>query len=588
MNKKTINKNSINSIFTKSNIFFFCCFLAVSIILIIPLWNESQIFGHDAWYHITRIEALKVQILDGNPFSRINYFFNQGLGYASSLCYPDLLLYIPALFRIMGLDINVSYNIFLGLIGLACFFTTFYCVKKMTKNTFSASIAATLFTLCNYHLDCVLTRGAVGEIQAFIFIPFVIYGLYNFLYEDFSKPHIMAIGFIGLVLSHTITTFLVILLYIIILLINSPKFIKNYKLIIRLAVTAGVVLLCTCYYWIPLLELMTQMDLAVSHPTRQVPDAAVSLKHLFADVKMADGKVIGIGISVFMLLIFRLILKTTDLQNNKNQSNSKNLNLLKIGDTFAIAGTVIAFCATEIFPWELFEKTPLNSIQFPWRLFIVASILLSFAAGAYLTIVITKHIKKQALAISVIIAGLICILGYAHTQTIEPSYKHRSPTYFTDTTNYSDGFDGTVRTGGAEWMPYVVKSNKKVAFTQCNIVKDQIGKSYNYDKQGTTVTVKLDNTLSDIKTIQVPLIYYIGYDAKFTDTDGNVTKLDVSGVKNCGLCVVEIPENTKGTLTVYYKGTLLQKISLALTIITILSLIGFVIYKKKFKKEIIE
>ena len=569
------NKNSLqlNKKLTSTNIFILVCFIATSIIILMPLWNKSQIFGHDAWYHITRIEALKVQILDGVPFSRINYFFNQGLGYASSLCYPDLLLYIPAIFRICGLDINVSYNIFLMLIGLACFFTTFYAAKKMTKNDVTATICAMMFTLCNYHLDNIMTRGSVGEIQAFIFIPLVIYGLYNFLYEDFSNPAVMAVGFIGLVLSHTITTFLVVIFYAIIIAINFPKIYKETKKIIKLFSTAGIVLLCTAFYWIPFIELMARMDLKVSHSTKIVAEQAVNFKYLLADVKMADGKVIGLGVTVFMLLILRIAL------NKKQLDDDRKVGLLKTADLFMICGLFASFMATDLFPWELFTKTPLNSIQFAWRLYIIASVFLSFASCSYLYLVLPKD-KKKVYSICTVLACIICIFGYAHTLTIKPSYKHRSPTYFTETKNYDDGFDGTVRTGGAEWLPYVVTKNKANAFNQCDIVKDQDGNKYSYDKQGTTVTVELDNTKSKIKTIQVPLVYYIGYDAKFTDENGEVTKLDIQGAKKSGLLVAEIPENAKGTLEVYYKGTLLQKLSFLITLITILSFIAIKVYKK--------
>ena len=60
-----------------------------------PLFTINCIGGDDIIYHLLRIEALKEGILAGRPFLRINMLFFGGAGYASSMFYPDLLLYFP-------------------------------------------------------------------------------------------------------------------------------------------------------------------------------------------------------------------------------------------------------------------------------------------------------------------------------------------------------------------------------------------------------------------------------------------------------------------------------------------------------------
>lgn len=68
---------------------------------------------HDVGYHLLRTEALKQRIEDMNFFNGgIDYLFYNGAGYASSLAYPDLLLYIPALLRTAGVGIGLSMSIF--------------------------------------------------------------------------------------------------------------------------------------------------------------------------------------------------------------------------------------------------------------------------------------------------------------------------------------------------------------------------------------------------------------------------------------------------------------------------------------------
>ncbi len=81
--------------------FIYACF---------PLFTVNCINGHDIEYHLLRIESLKAGIEAGLPFLRVNLLFFGGEGYASSLFYPDFLLYFPAVLRAMGLSINLSFH----------------------------------------------------------------------------------------------------------------------------------------------------------------------------------------------------------------------------------------------------------------------------------------------------------------------------------------------------------------------------------------------------------------------------------------------------------------------------------------------
>ncbi len=77
-------------------------FVITMIIACAPLISRYCINGHDLEYHLLRIESLKEGILMGKPFLKVNVLFFGGAGYASSMFYPDFLLYIPALLRDAG------------------------------------------------------------------------------------------------------------------------------------------------------------------------------------------------------------------------------------------------------------------------------------------------------------------------------------------------------------------------------------------------------------------------------------------------------------------------------------------------------
>lgn len=45
--------------------------------------------GDDMGFHLNRIEGIAQGIKNGLPFSKINYFFVYGMGYASPIFYSD-------------------------------------------------------------------------------------------------------------------------------------------------------------------------------------------------------------------------------------------------------------------------------------------------------------------------------------------------------------------------------------------------------------------------------------------------------------------------------------------------------------------
>ena len=217
------NKISNSKTYQKWSVIVFCflCFAAVILIQIkfmLPL--DQPIFGHDVGYHLLRTEALKQRIEDMNFFNGgIDYLFYNGAGYASSLAYPDLLLYIPALLRTAGVGIGLSMSIFLIVCHVLSYFSMFLCVRKISGSPVCGTIAAVIFSLSQYRLDNLFTRFALVEIQANILWPINIFGLYDLIFDEFKKPYVLGIGIAGMLLTHTVSTALALGLCVVYVLI---------------------------------------------------------------------------------------------------------------------------------------------------------------------------------------------------------------------------------------------------------------------------------------------------------------------------------------------------------------------------------
>ena len=337
----------------------------ISVIVILtaclPLFTLNCIGGHDIAYHLLRIEALKEGIASGRPFLRVNMLFFGGMGYASSLFYPDFLLYFPALLRVCGVGINLSYHLFVALCIILGFASAFYCAKHISKSNLAAVITAVIFTLYQYHIYDIYTRSAVGEFTAVIFVPFVIAGLHDFMYEEYKHPWLLALGMAGVLLCHTITTVICLLLCVLSVIADITNMKKEPKKLLRLLLTAVLVLGVTAFYWMPVAEMMSTGAFSNDYYFDTSYEAAKLWEVLFNEYNR-------MGVAIFILLLTGLTIK----------------NRKRFADLCAIAGIFIAVCATGIFPWERLEGL-LGFIQFPWRLFVMTGPLLAFAEGIYLS-----------------------------------------------------------------------------------------------------------------------------------------------------------------------------------------------------------
>lgn len=157
--------------------------LSLTLLSIWPLFDNSNfVEGDDFYFHLTRIEALSQTLKAGYVPSRIYLGWMQNYGVGSGFYYPDLLLYLPAALRIVGFPVITCYKVFLVVSTFFSALTMYIAAKRIGNNkVFCGLSSAALYTFASYRLVCIFYRSAVGEIQAFIFFPLIIYGLYEIL-----------------------------------------------------------------------------------------------------------------------------------------------------------------------------------------------------------------------------------------------------------------------------------------------------------------------------------------------------------------------------------------------------------------------
>ncbi len=527
-------------------------FLVVVLIACSPLITKLCINGHDLEYHLLRIESLKEGILTGHPFGRINVLFFGGAGYASSLFYPDLLLYLPALLRTAGVGINASYHIFVVVCICLTYLSTNRCVRKITGSSYAAMIASIIMVLCPYYLGDVLIRGAVGEYTAFIFLPFVIYGIYNVLYEEMDRPYILGIGYGGILLCHT-NTFIFCLLFGAVAFLVKWKVFRQPRVLMRLLTTAGVTAFLTMFYWAPVLEMLFTTGLYVNDAWIGLEQTALQFASVFSMTFPC------LGFVVILPALFRILIK----------KNAQNRNLVDYADWLLAGGLLFALLSTDLIPWQKLN-TYLSFVQFPWRLFVLASAMLAISDAIILYVFIRYTLEPHMQGSLKVLTVLTLIVFTAF------SFRFISDagiTYYDYSDDYYSYKPYTANVIAGEWLPKTVEKRDDLVKDSEHMVTET-GEDLPFERNSGKVSASIEQAYD---YVDVPLIYYRGYAASI-EKDGVRLKLAVSAGKN-GLCRVSLNGNT-GLLRVYYAGTQVQIVS---SIFSILTLIGIVLllYKKK-------
>ncbi len=534
-------------------------FIAVMAVALSPLVSRYCINGHDLEYHLLRIESLKEGILIGRPFLKVNTLFFGGAGYASSMFYSDLFMHIPALLRVFHVSIGKSFHIYTALIFVLTYLSTFYCVWKMSLSKFAGTVAATLLTLCPYHMDDMLVRTACGEGMAFIFLPFAIYGIFNVLYEEMDKPWVFGLGFGGLILTHPATFVITVCLGAAAFAFGIRRFTGEPKVFARLCVISVLTALVTSFQWLPMLEQFADSKFYVSNNWTDLLDASVG----FADI--ASSTFPCVGFILIALVMPRFFLSRRDYP------------ILGFVDTMIFFGLVFAVGATNIMPWEKVGKY-FGFLQFPWRMFIMTSVLLAMADAILLKLFLDRiRVERSAIvfeAALILVAGIAAQNAIVHQSENSMGYYDYSDDYY----SYKP-YTGNVIAG--EWLPVTVTHSEDLIEQSEEMIFND-GTFAEFTRDGAKIISKIDRAYD---YVDVPFIFYKGYGAVITDDAQGATKLEVTPDGRNGMCRVMLG-GAKGTLTVTYKGTIIQYISYIISAVFLLLLIDLCYLKNKYKKKL--
>ena len=502
---------------------------------------------HDIYFHIKRVESLVIAIQNGDFFPRIFPYFYDDYGYAVSLFYSDFFLYIPALLTLAGMNVLTSYKVYNVLIVTATVFSAYYCVHKLTKDKFAAAIAAMVYAGSSYFAVDLFIRGALGESQAFIFLPFALLGMYNAVYGDKNDRKPLIIGFAGLVLSHNLSLILTGVLFAVFLLFNIAKLIKEPSRILNIARSSLTVVFTTAFFLFPMAEqLLTEEFFSSYHARIWNPGkAAIRIRNLFVGANLTEEPVftpsLGLTILIVIILCMMLFIKKPSTDIHKFYSLSM---LGMFGCLFA---------CTSLFPWYPLDPY-LNIIQFPSRFYIFVTLFAAFCFGIWCNTYLKKYRAKTKWLVTVFVA-VVCVVQFSVTTYQGWQIALSEDRTMTDTSSMILWDENYLHANNNRQLWAERENYINTARGVKGEVKTQLTRDYN-NRYITYVENSTDNSL------EIAAIYFRGYRAVDVATG---QKLDVYPSEN-GWLEVNIGSASSGEIVVDYYGTTIQHISPYITL----------------------
>lgn len=546
----------------------FVMIVTIVAITALPYFKEGLCaYFPDLMYHLLRTEGVKDAILAGEYPVRIYTNFFNGYGYGSPMFYPDVFLVLPAALRILSVSPLVTWKVFALIITIAASLTTYFSIKYIIKNVEWSIAGTVMIMLSQFYLADLHLRAGISEYIAFIFIPVLFAGIYDFFACDGKKTYLMGIAFAGLLLSHSIMTFLGVLITVVIFIRmlfvkKEENFLFNKVKMRYLLCTAIGTLLVTAYYWMPMLEQMFALELRYSEPWADIGKYTQPFSSFFRITgTFSTIAYIGIGIPILPLIFVCFFLKKT---------------INKWARTFFWGGIALYLVMTDLVPWKLLENTVLNMLQFTYRFYPYALFFSVTGVSWIMSERFSKCSEKYKNAAVWIIIGCAVLAGaFQNRMTagiMSEESKAVSEAYLAENSNF---------VGAGEWLPLEIESEVLEGTASGVVYSDSKEEIQLYKDQRNYYF----RTSEKAENYTVPLIYYKGYQAWVKSANGDKAVLPVVPAEN-GLIRINQQVEEMGTIYVSYSETGIQRISAAISgIVCIGSIICFFMTKARRKEN---
>lgn len=559
-----------------------CFCILLSLFFLTCINFNNYYYGHDGLFHINRLEGIVKAFEDGQFLTKVYPYTNNGYGYAVSLFYCDLLLYPFALLYKFGVPLIISYITMIIFYSSFSIFAMMWSSSKIFKdNKIAPYIATILFSFCNYRLLDIYVRNALGELFVTCFIPFAFYALYSIFIKKEDKWICLGVSYAGIAISHNISllnySIYYFIFYIAFIVLNRNK--NDILGITKTSIKGGLLaVLLSSFFLIPLLEQIMSQKFYVNSFVDQynIATTVIPLQQMFSTSFINSELHFGPNLGTVLTIIPLLYI----FQKNKNKYI-----------TFLVLTYILScLCLLGYVPL-VFKIKFLNITQFIWRMYIFV-----FPLAIFISTYVLVNINKKVfyIIIPLFIATTIFSQYRFHTYLDKHISKNDKIVSLQKTHEemYSislldDKYDyNFLEMYSGEYLPPTLSYNY---LKESTYIKKTDGDSFDevkvndsylpFDRKGTNFSFDYDSEGNEL--LMVPLTYYKGYKAYYLNGDKKEElKLEITD-KYKQVSFRTLPGNNH--YIVHYDGTLIQHVSLFVSITSFVSMIVYIVIDKRKK-----
>lgn len=539
-----------------------------------PYLTDYFFDGDDANFHLARIAYLAESLKQGASLPvRIEGTWMYGHGYASSMFYGDLFLLFPAFLCIIGFSVMTAYKMFVLSVTIATAAIAYHSFKKCVKDEYAALFGSMIYLLAPYRIYDVYSRFAVGEYLALAFLPMVFCGMYLLYTEDTEsigyRKHkwYIILGMSALLQSHLISTEMTAFLLVVSAIVFWKRTFRK-QTFFQLLQAAGTALLMNAWFWLPMLYMLNSdsYHLEAFMGYKMQPGGMRFGNFFFwlpySSYDYGSRGDVWIGAGAALLLLFYAVWR---YRRRERDTVCKTLAI------FSVLGLIMS---TAYFPWDTLMKIPgigymAASLEFPWRWLSPVTLFIALL-GAFLFRQVMERGGMYPKAALGVIAGVTLATAFYHVGDI---LLEAAPFYLYNIENI-----GTIHVGG----------NGEYLLTETQISEVNYHKPIaeegllwsEYEKNGTNITIFLNNRSRDQRHIEIPLTGYKGYGVTASDSGSGVPFLSEERGAH-GDLQLTVPAGYQGTVHISYKGLPLFRVADTVSLVSLAMVFGIYFYRKR-------
>lgn len=547
---------------------------ALILVSSVPLFTGYEIGSADLNGHLQRLEGTKDALLAGQFPVRIHPNWLQGYGYATGVFYCDTFLYFPAFLRIMGFPLGAAYLIYKFLVNVGTVVIACESFGRIFKNRLIGLFAAALYTLNIYRLVTMYLKDHLGQYTAAMFLPLFAYGVWRLLSEETgSKEYkkiwvLLALSTTGIIQSHILTCEMTAVFSLIVGAVFIRRVLRKETLLEVGKAFLGIAFL-NMWFIVPFLDFMMSQKLIITGEqvyTRAIQGQGSLLPQLFgifalsgsADHDVSSGMqgempfMIGGGLLIGLFYYGYLCFKGRIRAQKKGAVKSLGI--------FSAALSVLCLFMTSVyFPWNTlqglggFVEKGVSALQYPTRIYVIAAVFLSLLGGCILLLEYENRRKKSLW----LYAGSTLITLFLVTEMFFSGLLSNSFFYKI----YEENSFGNSYLSGKEYLPLgtdesLLKAGRVTA-------SDGVS-TWDFQKSHAGIEIACKNSGAEDGYVELPLLYYRGYQARDIKTGEIFPVLDGDN----HVVRVEIPAGYQGMFHMSFVSPWYWRAAEAVTAVT--------------------